>query len=106
MTFFNPHPKPGRPILLNDKDRRELKVRLYHGRAKRSCEFCGKSVPLNYGKMDVFKHAHLVHIIPRKKGGDTEENCKIGCYECHMLDPKNNGHLAWRSDKKEDENGV
>lgn len=94
-----PHPKPEKPVLLSTAKRRALKVKLYNGRAKGCCEFCKEPVKLNETYFDAFFHCHLVHIIPRKRGGDSEENCKIGCYDCHMLGEK--GHLAWRSDKKQ-----
>lgn len=95
---LKPCPKPEKPVLLSSAKRRALKVKLYYGRARGFCEFCDHPVELNTTYFDLFKHCHLVHIIPRKKGGDTEENCKIGCYDCHMLGE--NGHLAWRSDKR------
>ena len=95
----NPDPKPEKPVLLGSAGRRALKEKLYYSRAKGFCEFCGVWVELNTTYFDVFKHCHLVHLVRRKKGGDSEENCKIGCYDCHMLGE--DGHLAWRSDKKE-----
>ena len=82
MTFRPGH-KPQKPILLSPAKRRALKVKLYNGRANGRCEFCNENVVLNDSYFDVFFHAHLVHIVPRKRGGDTEENCKIGCFTCH-----------------------
>ncbi len=91
-----PDPKPEKPVLLSPAKRRALKVKLYNGRAAESCETCGKWIPLHGDCFDVFRDAHLSHIIPRQRGGDHESNVKIECFDCHII----NNHLAWRSDKK------
>jgi len=84
--MIRPDPKPPKPVLLNAAGRRALKVELYNGRANERCEnrSCRKWVELNKTHMDVFRHCHLSHIIPRKRGGDSAENCQILCWSCHL----------------------
>ena len=78
------NPQPKKPaVRLYGKARHKFKMDLYENRALRGCETCGKFVPLNG---TVFEIAHLSHIIPRKRGGDTPENCLIECYSCHIED--------------------
>ena len=70
------------PVRLYGKARTEFKWDLYENRALRGCESCGKFLPLTG---TVFEIAHLSH---RKSvatgGGDTEDNCLILCYGCHI----------------------
>ena len=81
MNHFHPCPKE-KPVLLSPAKRRKLKLKLYYGRAMESCETCRKWLPL---VGTVFNAAHLSHIIPRSLGGDTPDNCKIECYEDHII---------------------
>ena len=85
-----PDPKI-KPVRLKGKARSAFKLRLYMERAKGHCESCGRYIPFSGGT--VFEIAHLIHIKSvGSGGGDTEENCKIGCFSCHI----ENGHLKWR----------
>ena len=88
MTF-NPQPKH-KPTRLSPARRRDLKDTLYYDRAMGLCESCGRYVPLSGS---VFEAAHLSHIKSVGSGGDdSEENCLIECYDCHII--KRHG-LKW-----------
>ena len=91
MTYFNPlslpHPKIKR-TKLTKYGKAKLKKKLYYGRANRSCETCGRYVPLHG---DLFTAAHLSHKRHGSNKEDTEEGCLIECYQCHMVDGHTKG---------------
>ena len=78
---MKPQPKQ-KAIRLYGKAKTEFKRGLYLNRAKSRCETCKKPVPL---AGTVFQIAHLSHIKSYGAGGgDTEDNCLIECYKCHI----------------------
>jgi len=84
MTPFISDPKKTR-IRLSPAGRAALKKRLYHGRADRHCETCGRWVGLSDmgGNFNPLWHAHLSHLKHGSQKEDTEEGCKIECPQCH-----------------------
>ncbi|NQT04169.1 MAG: hypothetical protein HQ580_19240 [Planctomycetes bacterium] len=96
-----PNPKI-KAVRLYGKAKQKFRV----GVAKIANEFCkcGTYAPANLenGSFDVFRCGHLSHIKSYGAGGgDALDNVEWKCYNCHMLGE--DGHLAWKSDKKERE---
>jgi hypothetical protein len=84
MNFFNPQPK-NPPVRLYGRAKTEFKKRLYK-KAGGRCQGkdCGKPLYMTGNLFTDF--AHLAHIISYGAGGgDTEDNCKIKCYDCHII---------------------
>ena len=83
---FNPQPKHKR-LDLSPYERNKLKVRLYR-KAGGSCQTCGHWIPLKLESgFSIIGCAHLSHIKSKKAGGDdSEENCIIECFHCHIQD--------------------
>lgn len=77
--------QPKKPaVRLFGRAKQKFKHKLYFDRANRRCETCkpAKFVPLTG---TVFEIAHLSHIKSYGAGGgDTEDNCLIECYDCHI----------------------
>jgi hypothetical protein len=81
MNFFNPNPK-NPPIRLYGKAKTEFKRKLWIKAGKR-CQ-CGRLLSMTGNLFTNF--AHLAHIKSYGAGGgDTEDNCKIKCYDCHII---------------------
>ena len=79
-----PDPKP-QTIRLKGKAYKEFRETLYR-RDKGMCQDCDKWVPLyDGGVFNLFTCAHVAHIKSRGAGGgDTLDNAKLKCYECHI----------------------
>ena len=85
MNFHNPDPKPEKPVLLTGKNYTLFRMQVA-ARAGFKCEICGCHAPFSTGNdnFDVFYCGHVSHTIPRKKGGDTFDNAKWKCFDCHI----------------------
>ena len=88
MNEIHPNPKK-KAIRLKGKEIEKLRRQVAE-RAKYRCQKCGG--PASWEK------GHMAHIKSRGSGGsDTLENTQWECFNCHIVE----GHLKWRSDKKE-----
>ena len=56
--------------------RRRMKARLFAGRTRVACCFCGKLLTI--------KQATIEHIVPKSRGGEFEfENLTLSCQPCN-----------------------
>lgn len=84
--MFNPQPKPEKPILLTGSAKTAFRVKIgteAHG----ICQTCGCYAPIYIGSgthFNVFLCGHVSHIRPRKIGGDTPNNVRWECHNCHI----------------------
>ncbi|HEA67147.1 MAG TPA: hypothetical protein ENI07_10055 [Desulfobacterales bacterium] len=83
---MTPQPKKKR-IRLKGKAYTEFKRLIYH-KAEGKCFICGVIKPITInGVFNEYLCAHVYHIKSRGSGGeDTEENCRISCFDCHRTD--------------------
>lgn len=78
-------PRRGEP---SPKEKTVLRWQVYQ-RAEGRCELnlskdCVQGV-LEWTGPDPWSHGHLVHLRSRGAGGDwTVENCRWGCFQCHL----------------------
>ena len=61
---------------MDEKYRKKAKKRLFSGKKKRPCHYCGAELS--------YKRATLDHLTPRSKGGKNIGNLKLACRKCNQ----------------------